>query len=175
MEIVVVAASIALVQTCGGLLPKRQLQERFDQFMRGQWTQLLITGRDCSDRACQSQYRRRRTQTDTIDRRAERAEALIYLGEFSSGRHALEGAPLAFGNEETRLAWTDERRRPPMLRAPLSEDLLSFQPESSLHLSQVLLLKNLKCAKRGAAGGPSGMTAEHLRPVLESSRDAERF
>ena len=62
-----------------------------------------------------------------------------------------------------------------MLRAPLSENLLSFQPESSLHLSQVVLLKNLKCAKRGAAGGPSGMTAEHLRPVLESSRDAERF
>ena len=66
-------------------------------------------------------------------------------------------------------------RRPLMLRAPLSEDLLSFQPESSLHLSQALLLKNLKCAKRGAAGGPSGMTAEHLRPVLEFSRDAERF
>ena len=162
----------------GGLLPKRQLQVRFDQFMRGQWTQLLIlliSSRDCCDRACQSQHRRRRTQTDTIDRRAERAEALVHLGELSSGRHALEGAPLAPGNEETRRALTDERLRPPMLRAPLSEDLLSFQPESSLHLSQALLLKNLKCARRGAAGGPSGMTAEHLRPVLESSRDAERF
>ena len=44
----------------GGLLPKRQLQERFDQFMRGQWTQLLISSRDCCDRACQSQHRRRR-------------------------------------------------------------------------------------------------------------------
>ena len=98
MEIVVVAASIALVQTCtGGLLPKRQLQERFDQFMRGQWTQLLITSR---------QHRRQHTQTDTIDRRAERAEALVHLRELSSGRHALEGAPLAPENEETRRALT---------------------------------------------------------------------
>ena len=46
------------------------------------------------------------TQADTIDRRAER------LGELSSGRHALEGAPLAPENEETRRALTDERRLP---------------------------------------------------------------
>ena len=62
----------------GGLLPKRQLQERFDQFMRGQWTQLLISSRDC----CESQHRRRRTQIDTIDRRAERAEALVTWENF---------------------------------------------------------------------------------------------
>ena len=90
--------------------------------------QLLITSRDCSDRACRSQHRRRRTQTDTIERREERAEALVHWGELSSGRHALERALLAQGNEETRRALTDERRRPSMLRAPLSEDLLTFQP-----------------------------------------------
>ena len=70
---------------------------------------------------CESHHRRRRTQTDTIDRRAERAESLVHLGELSSGRHALEGAPLAPGNEETRRALTDKE-------AQLSENLLSFQP-----------------------------------------------
>ena len=153
----------------GGLLPRGQLEERFNQFMSGQWTQLLIASRECSDQACRSQHRRRRTQVDTIERRAQRAEALVQLGELSAGRHALEGAPLAPGNEETRRALTDERRRPPTLRAPLSQDLLTSQPESPLNLSQEALLKNLKCARRGAAGGPSGMTAEHLRPVLAVS------
>ena len=88
--------------------------------MSGQWTQLLIASRECSDQACRSQHRRRRTQVDTIERRAQRTEALVQLGELSVGRHALEGAPLALGNEETRRALTDERRRPPTLRAPLS-------------------------------------------------------
>ena len=53
--------------------------------------------------------------------------------------------------------------------------LLTSQPESPMHLSQEALLKNLKCARRGAAGGLPGMTAEHLRPVLESPHDAARF
>ena len=86
----------------GGLLPRGQLEERFNQFMSGQWTQLLIASRECSDQACRSQHRRRRTQVDKIERRAQRAEALVQLGELSAGRHALEGAPLAPGNEETR-------------------------------------------------------------------------
>ena len=35
--------------------------------------------------------------------------------------------------------------------------------------------KNLRVAKRGAAGGPSGMTAEHLRPLMDSPRDMKLF
>ena len=35
-----------------------------------------------------------------------------------------------------------------------------------------LFMKNLKCARRGAAAGPSGMTSELLRSVLENPRDA---
>ena len=33
-----------------------------------------------------------------MERRAERAETLVHLGELSSGRQALEGAALAPGN-----------------------------------------------------------------------------
>ena len=88
-----------------------------------------------------------------MERRAERAETLVHLGELSSGRQALEGAALAPGNEETRRALTDATRRPPTPRAPLSEDLLTHQPAVPFMLSKTVLLKNLKCAKRGAAGG----------------------
>ena len=144
-------------------------------FVQGQWIPLLTESRQSSERALQHQNRRRRTQSDTLERRAERAEALVHLGELSSGRQVLEGAALAPGNEVTRRALTDATRRPPIPRAPLSQDLLTHQPAVPFILSKTVLLKNLKCAKRGAAGGPSSMTAEHVRPLLESTRDCDRF
>ena len=124
---------------------------------QGRWIELLIARRDSSCRARQSQSRRRRTQVDSLERRAERAEALVHLGELSAGRHALEAAPLAPGNDQTRAALTDATRRPQSLRSPLPDDLLS-QPEVPFQLSHESLLKNLKSSKRRAAGGLSGMT-----------------
>ena len=41
-----------------------------------------------------------------------------------------------------------------------------------LRLDLDLLMKSLKCARRCAAPGPSGMMSEHLRSVLENPRDA---
>ena len=42
-------------------------------------------------------------------------------------------------------------------------------------LDENMFLKNLKYAKRGIAGGPSGMTVEHLRPLLDCPRDHRLF
>ena len=41
-------------------------------------------------------------------------------------------------------------------------------PPDPLVLNIELLMKTLRSAKKGSAGGPSGMTVEHLRPLLES-------
>ena len=46
---------------------------------------------------------------------------------------------------------------------------------SLVELEQDRLLRNLRSARRNAAGGPSGMTADHGRPLLDSERDAESF
>ena len=132
----------------GGLLPKGQLQERFNLFTHGERLLLLTESRDNTKRAMQSQRRRRRTQQDTVERRVERAEASFHLGQLSSGRQALEGAALAPDNEQTRRALTDATRRSPTARAPLSEDLLFHRPAVPLLLSHILLLRNLRCAKR---------------------------
>ena len=35
-------------------------------------------------------------------------------------------------------------------------------------LDEVMFVQNLRSSKRGVAGGPSSMTIEHLRPLLES-------
>ena len=64
---------------------------------------------------------------------------------------------------------TDESRRPPAARTPIDSSILEVEPEELFNLDIDLLLKNLRTARRGAAAGPSGMTAEHLKPFLEDT------
>ena len=59
--------------------------------------------------------------------------------------------------------------------SPLPRELVEHRPEGVIELDQERLLWNLRSARRGAAGGSSGMTTEHLRPLLDSHRDGERF
>ena len=60
-----------------------------------------------------------------------------------------------------------------MPRDPLPVDLQHFQQEVPFSLEQDRLLRNLRVSRRGCAAGPSGMTADHLRPLLESVQDSE--
>ena len=61
---------------------------------------------------------------DSVDRRAERAQVLVAMGEISSGRAALEGDPIAPGNKSTLNSLRDESRR----REPFPDHLTNFQP-----------------------------------------------
>ena len=85
----------------GGLIPKQRLLDRFQMFARGEWMQLLSASRDCGEKALSASIRRRRTQQDSRERRAERAQTMVMMGEVSAGRRVLEGAPLAPGTEAT--------------------------------------------------------------------------
>ena len=159
----------------GGLIPKQQLQNRFSLFSRGEWEQLLLQSEECVAVASKAFQRKRRTQIDTPERRADRAESLVMMGEVSAGRHALEGAPLAPGTQRTLDQLRDPVRRPTSAYAPLPEALLNHHAERKFSLDKTLFLNNLKRARRGAAAGPSGVTAEHMKSVLSESRDAERL
>ena len=73
---------------------------------------------------------------------------------------------------------TDEAKRSQEVREPLDRSVLDVDPVVPLDLDVDLLLMNLRRARNGAAGGPSGMTAEHLQtgigecgvcPTLRSS------
>ena len=99
---------------------------------------MLITSLDCGDQTMNWQTRRRRTQQDSVERRADRAEALVCMGDFSAGRQAPEGAPVAPGNDRTLRELRNPVRRP-QLRASLSADLLTAQPEVPFELDQALL------------------------------------
>ena len=92
--------------------------------------------------------------------------SLVRVGELSSARQALEGASLAPGTLATLGIFPNRRLRVP--RVPLSEEVQHAAPARLFELDAVEFLTNLRKARRGAAPGPSGMTSDHLFPVLES-------
>ena len=53
-------------------------------------------------------------------------------------------------------------------RHPLEDEVLTMVLPDPLVLDIKLMMKTLRSAKKGSAGGPSGMTVEHLRRFLES-------
>ena len=100
-------------------------------------------------------------------RRGERAARLASLGEVSAAARALTAQPLAPGTLETLQELRDPARRPPSLARPVPLDAQAFQPPSPLVLNSARLVSNLRSARRGAAPGPSGATAEHYRILLD--------
>ena len=93
------------------------------------------------------------------------------MGELSAARQALEATELAPGTETTRAKLQEQR--PMTMHRPMAEELRRFQPEIPVHLSYRLFVRNLRRARRGAAAGPSGMTTEHLRILLDDESDAK--
>ena len=106
-----------------GQVPKSRLKERFLHFFLGRWVGLLCQSRVCAEQAAVASRRRRRRSSDDFQRRAERAHALVQLGELSAGRQALENASLAPGTDATFRALTNTLKRPPEPREPLSDDV----------------------------------------------------
>ena len=109
-----------------------------------------------------------------MERWAARAHGFVQL-ELSSGRQALEGASVAPGTQETLDSLRDRRRRPLLPREPIPRDILEHQPDNPFELDEHKFLTNLRSSRRGAAAGPSGMTTEHLRLLLDQSRDSHNL
>ena len=92
---------------------------------------------------------------------------LVHLGELSAARQALTAGPLAPGTAETLQELRDPTRRPNEPYAPLHPSLSEFQPDQPIHLPDDLILMNLRRARKGAAPGPSGLTTDTLRILLD--------
>ena len=81
----------------GSKIPTQRLIARFAAFSRGERDKLLIESESCDVAASRGFQRRRRTRSDTLERRADRAQSLIMMGDVSAGPHALKGAPIGTG------------------------------------------------------------------------------
>ena len=71
----------------------------------------MVKSREASEIAASLWSRRSCMRVDIVEKRVERAEALISTGEISA-RHALEGSPVALGNEDILNAVKDEDKTP---------------------------------------------------------------
>ena len=112
---------------------------------------------------------------ETIEQRAIRAETFVQVGELSHARQVLEGADIAPGNQTTLDALRDEIRRPANPREPVPAELTNFVLPRAFELDVSKFNQNLRSSRRGAAAGPSGMTMEHLRPLLDDARSLHSF
>ena len=104
----------------GGIVPKRKLEERVNQFAAGEWLSLLM---ESNSVASNGSTRRRRRNPDE-ETKALRAERLA-LGELSAARQA-EIAP---GNLATLAELTNPDRRPARPREVVPPNLMRFQPD----------------------------------------------
>ena len=157
----------------GGLVPRGRLEDRFRRFAEGQWVDLVNESMMDADKATvTTNRRRRRDDQNELDKRATRALRLVHFGELSSARQALEGANVAPGTLRTLAALTDPTRRPPEARERLSNITLETHPANPFNLDHAKFPMNLRFSRRGAAGGPSGMTADRSFPILASDRDS---
>ena len=89
----------------------------------------------------------------------------IQLGELTAGRQALEGADLAPGTQETM---RQLRQRPARAQDPLPPHIVQHVPDRPSSLDADKFAANLRSSREGTAGGSSGMTNEHLRPLLDN-------
>ena len=141
----------------GEKIGKEKFTERFQNFRAGRWDGLLAASIAHDEEASSLASRKRRTQNhNDLEHRVNRAMTRIQLGELSVGRMALERADLAPGTEATL---TQLRRRLARPQDPLPPEI---------HF-------DFRSSRRGTAGAPSGMTNEHLRPLLDNPQELHLF
>ena len=149
----------------GGKIGEDKLRERFDAFRAGRWASLLSASVENDEEAARLAIRKRRTQQHgDLEHRISRAMSRIQLGELT--------ADLAQGTEATL---RELRQRPQAPRDPIPVEFPHHVPRTPFILAEDKFGANLRSSRRGTAGGPSGMTNEHLRPLLDSERDMHLF
>ena len=145
------------------ILPKADWHHRMHQFQNGHWLELLAAARLAAN-----------TNPDTTtantqpspQQRADRARHLVHLGELSAARQALTAGPTAPCTQQTLDELRDPSRRPAALYEPPDDQITTFQPEQPAELPMATIIQNLRRSRKGAAPGPSGLTADTLRLLL---------
>ena len=163
----------------GSSVPKREFLARFDDFFHGRWQALVRAsgafpqGQPSAAEAPDPCHRETGQPGDDAARRADRAVRLARLGELSAARQALMADPLAPGDADTLQRLTDPSSRPNQQYEPIPQGLSDWAPDRAVELLPECFLANLRRSRRGAAPGPSGLTGEMLRLVLDDEEASD--
>ena len=150
---------------------------RIAQFQEGEWTTLLRQAAAANPQRANISTDPHQTSPETPDseQRTRRARQLVHQGELSAARQALTAGPLAPSTDATLRELRDPARRPPHPYQEFPQHLTEFHPPAPPNLPPTQLLTNLRKARKGAAPGPSGFTAEILRLVLDDEVTSQHF
>ena len=92
---------------------------------------------------------------------------------FTNSNQAFKGAELARWDPRDSRRSQTENDEPPNFRDPLPDRVVNNVPHTPVSLDPELFAQVLRSSRRGAAASPSGMMAEHLRLMPESTEDTE--
>ena len=118
----------------------------------------------CDEKAAVARRKQgRRGQRDTIENRTRRAEMLVQWVSTTGPRRCIPGS-CDRGNSDKV-----DRRNEASIRPlePLPRGVVDHAPVKPFDLDEKLFLRCLRSSRRGATAGPSRMTTEHLRPLLD--------
>ena len=148
---------------------REELLDRFRKFWQGSWMELIRIAHTASFSA--PAFPSTFSEARQRELKAERADALVCMGEPSAARQVLESAELAPGDLQTLESL--QNSRPQQMHRAIPQDLFERGTVVPATLRYDYFVGNLRRARRGAAPGPSGITAEHLRPLLDDESDAK--
>eukprot|EP00435_Cladocopium_sp_Y103_P075990 s57_g72.t1 len=151
-------------------LPKPVWRTRIAKFNNGEWQELIQEVFAHTAATLPPPV----SQPDPTNRRA-RARDLVHMGELSAARQALLSGPLAPGTDATLAELRDPNRRPNEPYPAPSPANHNFQPDEPVQLPRAILVANLQRARKGAAPGASGLTAETLRLILDDEAATDQY
>ena len=135
---------------------------------RGEWLTLLRAAARTATAPRVEGDARSAAHYNNVEARANRAAALVHLGELSAAIRALTAEPLAPSTEATLAELRDPLRRTRAVR-PYAARARSLPARRAVRVPALCLRK----ARCGAAAGPSGATNQHLRILLEDENDSQ--
>ena len=143
---------------------RKELQQRFQKFWRGEWLELIAAGQGRARTAAAE---------DTKEKRARTACHKVRLGEASRAAQTLTAGKLAPGTDATLEELTDPNRRPRDQLERLPDEVANFRADTPLELDTKLSLSVLRAAPRGPSAALTGWRYEHLKVALDNERTAQ--
>ena len=141
------------------LIPRKTLEERLAAFNAGDWVQLAETSLEVALKWSEAKARRRRRgRYNNVENRAARALHLMQMDNFPLTRQALEASPIHKSQVDERESQAERAKERAGRQHRCNSSCRALGSAVIFDLDVDKFQNNLRTVRRGAAGGPSGMS-----------------